>query len=67
MKHPSKQPVFLRKGQVVEITGLSPSTLERLIKQNRFPKPIYLHKNSRIPLWLDDVVYQWMRDLADQG
>ncbi|WP_419834893.1 helix-turn-helix transcriptional regulator [Endozoicomonas atrinae] len=61
-----KHPTFLRKGKVVDITGLSPSTLERLIKQGLFPKPTYLHEKSRIPLWLDEVVYQWMRDMADQ-
>ncbi|WP_157673557.1 helix-turn-helix transcriptional regulator [Endozoicomonas ascidiicola] len=55
--HPSP-PTFLRKGKVVDITGLSPSTLERLIRQGLCPKPTYLHEKSRIPLWLDDVVYQ---------
>lgn len=67
MKTPSKHPTFLRKGKVVDITGLSPSTLERLIKQGRFPTPTYLHAKSRIPLWLDEVVYQWMRDMANQN
>ncbi|AMO58427.1 hypothetical protein GZ77_19090 [Endozoicomonas montiporae] len=55
-------PRYIRKGRVVEITSLSPSTIERMIKRGEFPAPTKLSSASRINVWLEDVVHQWMEE-----
>jgi len=49
---------FLRVREVLALLGWSLSTLNRRIKHNEFPKPIY--SSSRMRVWLDTVVYAWI-------
>ena len=58
---------YIRQNRVVEITSLSPSTLERMIKRGDFPAPQKPYPGARINLWLEDVVYQWMEDRANES
>ena len=49
--------VFLRLGDVMRITGLSRSTLYRLMADNGFPAP---HRVGRRAVrWRSDIVAQW--------
>ncbi|WP_422139950.1 helix-turn-helix transcriptional regulator [Endozoicomonas sp. ALC020] len=60
-------PRYIRKGQVVEITSLSPSTIERLIKKGVFPASFKLSPQSRINVWLEEDVHQWMEEQANKA
>ncbi|MCY4156228.1 MAG: AlpA family phage regulatory protein [Gammaproteobacteria bacterium] len=50
---------LLRVGQVIEILGISRTTLHRMVKEKRFPKPIELGPQARrwrikdVQAWLD--------------
>ena len=57
----------IRLGRIVEITGLSPTTIERMIKRGELPAPFKAHPNSRINLWLEETIYQWMEDRANES
>ncbi len=50
---------ILRLKQVIEITGLSKSTIYRWIKANQFPKPINL---SHVSVgWLCSDIQEWVQ------
>lgn len=51
---------FIRKPQVLKDTGLSHTTLYRLIKNSKFPAPI--HVSDRIAVWQESLVQQWISD-----
>ena len=48
----------LRQNQVIDRVGLSKSTMWRLIKAGRFPKPISL--GPRAVGWLEDEIESWI-------
>jgi prophage regulatory protein len=45
---------ILRQRQVLELLGISSSTLWEWVRQNKFPKPFALGPNSRA--WLGDEI-----------
>ncbi len=49
---------FLRRPEVQHVTGLSRSSLYRLITANEFPSPINLSKNA--VAWLSSSIEAWM-------
>jgi prophage regulatory protein len=51
---------FLRRPEVIRLTGLPRSTLHDLICAGRFPKPIHLSANRRG--WLEDEVRAWQQE-----
>ena len=48
---------FLRQPTVSEITGLPEKSLERLINEGAFPKPVRIGK--RAVAWIEDEVLAW--------
>lgn len=52
---------ILKLPEVLEVTGLSKSTLYRLIKSGDFPKPVRL--TSQRVGWLASQVQAWMESL----
>lgn len=59
---PKNQPVLtdraLTRGEVCSKTGLSKSTVYRLIKQGDFPAPRMF--GNRSPRWLESAIDEWM-------
>lgn len=56
---------LLRRQQVVELTGLSVSTLYSKIRNNEFPKPLKTSANT-VAWRLSDVV-KWVQSLKEVG
>ena len=57
---------FLRKREVMQLTGLSSSGLYALMSVNKFPKSIKLSEKS--VAWLESDVLQWQAErLAANG
>ena len=52
------QPILLRLPMVMRITGLSRSTIYKLISQNQFPVPIKL--STRAVAWLQSEIETWV-------
>ncbi len=50
---------LLRLPQVIEITGMSKTTIYRWINKNEFPKPINL-SNASVG-WLDTDINDWIQ------
>jgi prophage regulatory protein len=48
---------MLNEKQVLEIVPVSRTTLYRMIKAGRFPKPIYISPNRRV--WFEDEIIAW--------
>ena len=52
---------ILRLPEVLEIVGVSRSTISRWVEKREFPAPIKLGgSNSRCVGWLSHEVYDWM-------
>ena len=49
---------YMRQPAVLSIVPVSASTLWRLIRQNKFPKPTKL--SSRVTAWRAEDVYSWI-------
>lgn len=52
---------LLRKKEVLIMTGISGSTLWRLIKAGKFPAPVRVSES--IPAWPEDQVIAWRNGL----
>ena len=52
---------FIRITRVIELTSLSKSTIYRLIKKDRFPKPITLRGMENVRLFVKDEVEDWIK------
>jgi prophage regulatory protein len=52
---------FLRRSEVIEVTGLRTSSIYEGIKAGTFPKPVKLNPDSRrsAVAWLESEVRQW--------
>ena len=48
--------------EVLEMLGVSKSTLHRMIAEDRFPKPIYI--GPRSPRWWLSGILKWLASLA---
>lgn len=55
---PNTQRALLRRPQVEAITGLSRSTLYRLVAESKFPSPVRL--SERCVAWPSDLVAGWV-------
>jgi prophage regulatory protein len=55
---------MLRMGEVVRLTGISGSTVKRMVIDGRFPKPMRL--SPRRIGWKAGEVKTWIRQLDDQ-
>ena len=53
--------MLLRWGQVIELTGLSKSTIKRRIKSGSFPSPLDLGGNCRA--WKHKDIEVWINNL----
>ncbi len=53
---------ILRKPELRATTGLSNSSIDRMVKSGDFPKPIQL--GARAVGWPDFIVYEWLNDCA---
>ena len=51
---------FIRITEVIELTTLSKSTINRLIKKNQFPKPITLRGMEKVRLFVRGEVEEWI-------
>ena len=51
---------FIRITRVIELTSLSKSTIYRLIKKDKFPKPITLRGMENVRLFVKDEVEDWI-------
>ena len=51
---------FIRIQSVCELTSLSKSTIYRLIKKDKFPKPITLRGMENVRLFVKDEVEDWI-------
>lgn len=49
---------------VAELTGFSRSTLDRLLKEDRFPAPVIIGRKRR---WYYGDVINWLRSLRNNG
>jgi prophage regulatory protein len=57
---------ILRKPEVLNRTGLSYSTIQRLIKKNEFPKPIKL-PGYNLQGWVSSDVDSWIAETISAG
>ena len=64
MKH-NNQMQFLRLPQVMRRVGLSKPQLYKLMAQNEFPSQIKIC--SRISVWLESDVVQWMQEQVQRN
>jgi len=53
----------LRLPAVIEITGLSRSSIYRLVQEGKFPPPVKL--SARASAWFEADVAQWLSDLPN--
>lgn len=51
---------LIRKPEVLRKTGLSHTTLYRLIKQGQFPAPLRI--SARISVWQESLVDKWIEE-----
>ncbi len=49
---------FLRRPEVLKLTGLGRTTVYRLVRAGQFPKSFLL--TPRVAVWSEDEVLQWM-------
>ena len=53
---------LLRIDQVVELTGLKPSSIYKQIREGNFPRSIYITKRAKA--WPESVVQQWIEEVV---
>ena len=51
-------PTLLSKDAVLGLLGVSDRTLEKLVRQGKFPPPLRLGKTVR---WAESVVHRWLQ------
>lgn len=54
---------LIRLPRVLELTGLSRTTVYRLEKANQFPAHVAI--GTRVSAWVESEVQQWINDRAD--
>ena len=53
---------LLRIDQVVELTGLKPSSIYKQIREGNFPRSIYITKRAKA--WPESVVQEWLAEVV---
>ena len=56
---------FLRKREVVALTGLSAITIWHHTRAGKFPRGVVLGPNN--VRWVEEEVQSWMKDMAENG
>jgi predicted DNA-binding transcriptional regulator AlpA len=56
---------LLRRPAVCELMGISPSTLDRMVRSGKFPPPVVITERTRG--WFDDVVALKQEELRVTG
>jgi len=51
-----------RISELVQLIGVSRSTIYRLIKENKFPRPL---KIGKISLWAKEDIERWLKELRE--
>ena len=57
---------LLRLPAVMEVTGISRSSVYRLVQENKFPKPVHVAV-PKMTVWPSDVIEQWVQDQLSEG
>jgi prophage regulatory protein len=52
---------LMRKKEVVNLTGMSSTTIWRLMKKNQFPQSRQL--SSRVVVWLESEILEWLEGI----
>lgn len=60
------QEALFRLKDVKAKTGISRSTIYRLMEKNEFPKPIHPFE-SRISAWVGSEIEEWVKDQIKKG
>jgi predicted DNA-binding transcriptional regulator AlpA len=55
--------VMLNLEQVLELVPVSGRTLQRMEKDGRFPKGVFISPNRKV--WYEDIVHAWQDGLPD--
>ena len=53
---------LLRIDQVVELTGLKPSSIYKQIREGNFPRSIFITKRAKA--WPESVVQEWIEEVV---
>ena len=53
---------LLRIDQVVELTGLKPSSIYKQIREGNFPRSIFITKRAKA--WPESVVQKWIEEVV---
>ena len=51
-----------KKPWVQNVTSMSASAIDRLVRAGRFPAPVKISANTRINYWLEHEVRQWIEE-----
>ena len=54
----------LRVGDICDSLKISPSTLHRWVRENRFPRPM---KIERVLMWRESAVAEWLESKEGKG
>ena len=57
---------LLRLPAVMELTGMSRTTVYRLVREKKFPQPVHVAV-PKMSVWPSDVVEQWVQEKLDGG
>ena len=52
---------LLRLKEVIELTGISPSSIYRLVSEGKFVKPIHV-KTPTMTVWVSDDIEIWIEE-----
>ena len=57
---------LLRLPAVMEMTGISESSVYRLVREKKFPQPVHVAV-PKMTVWPSDVIEQWVQDQLGGG
>ena len=57
---------LLRLPAVMEMTGISESSVYRLVREKKFPQPVRIAV-PKMTVWASDVIEQWVQDQLSEG
>ena len=57
---------LLRLPAVMEMTGISRSSVYRLVQENTFPKPVHVAV-PKMTVWPSDVIEKWVQTQLDES
>ena len=51
---------------IMEMTGISRSSVYRLVQENKFPKPVHVAV-PKMTVWASDVIEKWVQTQLSEG